>query len=183
MADRNTLTDRDRAFIDAQHMFFVATAPRTDDGLVNVSPKGLAGTLKVLDDKTVAYLDLTGSGIETISHVRENGRVCLMFCAFDGPPNILRIHGKGEVVEPNDDQFAGLASNFPELPGVRSVIVIHIGRVASSCGFGVPEYQYVGQRTRLTEYAEKKGPEGIREYQLEKNLRSLDGLPGLKYAT
>ncbi len=183
MPDRDTLNDRDRAFIGKQKMFFVATAPRGDDGLINVSPKGLDGTFAVIDDRTVAYLDLTGSGVETIAHLRENGRICVMFCAFDGPPNILRIQGTGDVVEPGDDGFVGLASRFPEVPGVRSIIRITVGRIADSCGFGVPRYDYAGQRDTLTKWAEKKGPDGVREYQAGKNRRSLDGLPGLPSLT
>lgn len=180
MADRNTLTDRDRAFIAKQRMFFVATAPLSSDGLINLSPKGLNDTFKIIDDRTVAYLDLTGSGIETLAHLRENGRICIMFNAYEGPANILRIQGKGEAVEPGQDGYDELAAQFPDLPGVRSIIKVTVERIADSCGFGVPFYEYKGQRTELTDWAEKKSPEGIAKYQRAKNLKSLDGLPGLE---
>ena len=180
MADRTTITDRDRAFIAKQRMFFVATAPLAGDGLINVSPKGLDGTFAVIDDQTVGYLDLTGSGIETVAHLRENGRIVLMFNAFEGPPNILRIQGKGEAVEPGEAGYDELASHFPEMPGVRSIIRVTAERVSDTCGFGVPFYEYKGQRDTLTTWAEKKGDEGIATYQRAKNAKSLDGLPGLK---
>lgn len=180
MPDRTTLSDRDLAFIAKQRMFFVATAPLSGDGLVNVSPKGLDGTFAVIDDATVAYLDLTGSGVETIAHLRENGRITIMFNAFEGPPNILRIQGKGEAIEPGDADFDGLASHFPEMPGVRSIIRVTAERVADSCGFGVPIYGYQGQRDTLTAWAEKKGADGVAAYQGKKNAVSLDGLPGLR---
>ena len=177
------LTDTHRRFIAKQKMFFVATAPRADDGLINLSPKGLDDTFAVLDERTVAYLDFTGSGVETIAHLRENGRVCLMFCAFEGRANIFRIQGRGEVVMPGDAAFGALmADHFPahaQSPGVRSIIRVHAERVADSCGFGVPLMQYLGQRTELTDWAQKKGPEGVADYQRKKNQQSLDGLPGL----
>lgn len=182
MPDRTTLNDRDRAFIAKQRMFFVATAPLSGDGLVNLSPKGLDGTFAVVDDSTVAYLDLTGSGVETIAHLRENGRITVMFNAFEGPPNILRIQGKGEAVEPGDAGFPELASHFPEMPGVRSIIRVTAERVADSCGFAVPVYEYQGQRETLIQWCEKKGPEGVADYQRTKNAKSLDGLPGLRSA-
>ena len=183
MADRNTLNDRDRAFIARQRMFFVATAPLAGDGLINLSPKGLDGTFAIIDERTVAYLDLTGSGVETIAHLRENGRVCIMFNAFEGPPNILRIQGKGEAIEPGEAGFDELAAHFADLPGVRSIIRVTAERIADSCGFGVPFYAYQGQRDTLTEWAEKKGPAGVIKYQQGKNAKSLDGLPGLKSLT
>ncbi len=186
MADRDTLTDPDRDFIARQRMFFIATAPLADDGLINLSPKGLDGTFAVIDDRTVAYLDLTGSGVETVAHLRENGRACLMFCAFDGRPNILRIQGHGEAVEPGDPAFGELAAHFSnrgEMPGVRSIIRVTAERIADSCGFGVPLYEYVGQRDTLTQWAEKKGEDGVRAYQAKNNARSLDGLPGLPSLT
>lgn len=183
MTGRQTLNDRDRAFIAAQKMFFVATAPRSDAGLINLSPKGLDGTFAVIDDHTVAYLDLTGSGVETIAHLRENGRICVMFCAFDGKPNILRIQGTGDVLEPNDAGFDKLLAHFAQTPGVRSIIRVHAHRVADSCGFAVPFYEFVGQRDTLTAWANKKGPEGVRAYQATKNELSLDGLPGLPSLT
>ncbi|MEM7577630.1 MAG: pyridoxamine 5'-phosphate oxidase family protein [Planctomycetota bacterium] len=179
MPDRDFLNDRDRAFIARQNMFFVATAPKSDQGLINLSPKGLDGTFVTIDSQTVAYLDLTGSGVETIAHLRENGRICVMFCAFEGKPNILRIHGIGDAVEPGDAEFATLRKYFAPMAGVRSIIRVRIGRVADSCGFAVPLYTYDGQREALNEWAEKKGPDGVRAYQEKKNRVSLDGLPGL----
>lgn len=161
-------------------MFFVATAPLAGDGLVNLSPKGLDGTFAVIDDTAVAYLDLTGSGVETIAHLRENGRITIMFNAFEGPPNILRIQGKGEAIEPGDPGFAALSAHFPSMPGVRSIIKVTVQRVADSCGFGVPIYTYTGQRDTLTQWCEKKGPEGVADYQRKKNATSLDCLPGLR---
>ena len=175
----DTFEPKLRAFIEAQRMFFVATAPSGPDGHVNVSPKGLAGTFAILDDRSVAYLDFTGSGVETIAHVRENGRICLMFCAFDGPPRIVRIHGNGDVVEPNDEEFAGLGAEFDEYPGVRAIIRIRATRISDSCGYGVPLYEYQGERDQLQRWAERKGPDGLAQYQSDKNSESLDGLPSL----
>ncbi len=180
MPDRNTLTDRDRTFIAKQRMFFVATAPLSGDGLINLSPKGLDGTFAIIDERTVAYLDLTGSGVETLAHLRENGRICMMFNAYEGPPNILRIQGQGEAIEPGQAGYDELAAYFPKLPGVRSIIKVTAERVADSCGFGVPFYEYKGQRSELTDWAEKKGPEGVAKYQRSKNRKSLDGLPGME---
>lgn len=168
-----------QSFIEAQKMFFVASAPLGKDGLVNVSPKGVDGTLKVLGPKTVAYLDFVGSGVETIAHIRQNGRLTLMFCAFEGPPKILRLYGQGRVVERSDPEFADLARRFPEQPGVRAVICLDCHRIADACGFGVPIMSYQKDRTQLVDYAERKGPEGLQEYQEKKNRLSLDGLPGL----
>ncbi|MBB6430677.1 pyridoxamine 5'-phosphate oxidase family protein [Algisphaera agarilytica] len=179
---RPKLNAKQKQFIAEQKMFFVATAPLADDGLINLSPKGLDGTFVVLDDQTVAYLDLTGSGVETIAHLNENSRICLMFCAFEGRPNIFRIQGRGEVVLPEHEAFESLLAHFPEQgdgPGVRSVIRIHADRIADSCGYGVPLMEYKEQRTELTDWAEKQGTEGVERYQRNKNRTSLDGLPGL----
>jgi hypothetical protein len=182
-ATRAAIDDKTAAFIRAQHIFFVATAPLKGDGLINLSPKGL-DTFIVLDEATVAYLDYTGSGVETIAHLKENGRIVVMFCAFDGPPNILRLHGRGEAIEPSHPDFATLAARFPPRPigpaAIRSIIRIHVQRVNDSCGFGVPLMEFKGDRPRLDEWCSQKGPEGIREYQQRKNRRSLDGLPGLE---
>ncbi len=168
-----------RGFIDQQKMFFVATAPLTADGHVNVSPKGLAGTLAVLDDRTIAYLDFTGSGVETIAHLRENGRICVMFCAFEGPPRIVRVHGVGDVVEPSEDEFGGLRQQFEDYPGVRSIIRVRASRISDSCGYGVPLYDYRGERDQLPRWAHNKGEVGLANYQQENNAESLDGLPSL----
>lgn len=172
------INDRQREMIERQHMFFVATAPLAADGLVNLSPKGL-DTFRILDPHTVAYLDLTGSGIETVAHVKENGRIVVMFCAFEGPPKILRLQGQGEAIEPGHPEFAELVGLFPPHPGTRSVIRIAVQRAADSCGFGVPLMAYEGERSQLTDSCARKGPEGNLEYQHKKNRASLDGLPGL----
>ncbi len=169
-------------WIGAQHMFFVATAPRSDAGHVNLSPKGL-DSFAVLGPKSVAYLDVVGSGAETIAHLRENGRLTLMFCAFEGLPRIVRLYGQGEVIEPGDARFAALAARFPEQASTRSVIRVALSRIADSCGYGVPLYRYEGERTQLPAWAESKGPEGLRRYQLERNRESLDGLPALRART
>jgi hypothetical protein len=166
-----------RAFIEKQKMFFVATAPLSEDGHVNLSPKGLEGTLAVIDDRTIAYLDFTGSGVETIAHIRENGRVCMMFCAFEGPPRIVRIHGTGDAIEPHDEEFESLRARFDDYPGVRSIIRIRASRISDSCGYGVPLYSYEGERDQLSRWADRKGPDGLERYQRDNNTESLDGLP------
>jgi hypothetical protein len=164
-----------------QPVFFVATAPLAADGHVNCSPKGNRDELVVLDDRKVAYLDQTGSGVETIAHLAENGRIVLMFCSFDGPPRIVRLHGRGHAVRPGEEGFEALAAHFPERAGIgaRSVVVVAVERVADSCGFGVPLMGFEAHRTQLDEWADRKGPDGITAYWSEKNARSLDGLPGL----
>jgi hypothetical protein len=172
------IDDRLREFLQAQPVFFTGTAP-LEGGHVNVSPKGLAGTFAVLGPTTVAYLDLSGSGVETIAHLRENGRITIMFCAFDGPPRIVRLQGRGEVVMAADPRCADLLPSFDEHVGVRSVIVVEVDRIADSCGYGVPRMTYDGDRTQLAEFAERKGPEGLVEYQLDRNATSIDGLPGI----
>lgn len=175
----DSVDDATAKFIAEQKMFFVATAPLAADGLLNLSPKGLP-TFVVLDPKRVAYLDLTGSGAETIAHLRENGRIVLMFCAFEGPPNILRIYGRGRVSTPRDAEFAGLVARFPPRDGVRSVIVVDVRRVATSCGFAVPLLHFAGEREQLDKWAHKKGPEGLVTYRGQKNRASLEGLPALE---
>jgi hypothetical protein len=166
-------------FLGRQHVFFVGTAPNSPDGHLNVSPKGL-DTFRVLGPKSVAYLDLTGSGIETVAHLRENGRVTLMFCAFEGRPLVVRLYGRGRVVEPGDAGWEDLIARFPDYPGVRSVVVVDVERVADSCGFAVPRYEYQGERSQLIAYAEKKGPDGMEQYRAQKNRTSIDGLGGLR---
>ena len=166
-------------FIAAQHLFFVATAPLDPSGHVNLSPKGLE-SFRVIDRQTVAYLDLTGSGIETVSHLRENSRIVIMFCAFQGPPKILRLHGRGEAIEPGDPRFEGLRVLFPDLPGMRSVILVAVERIADSCGYGIPLYRYQGERTQLLDWADRKGAAGLAEYRAANNQASIDGMPGLK---
>jgi len=174
-----TIDAKLRAFIEQQKMFFVATAPLMRDGHINLSPKGLEGTFAILDERTVAYLDLTGSGVETIAHLRENGRACIMFCAFEGPPRIVRVHGTGDVVEPEHDEFEGLSAHFDDFPGVRAIVRIRANRISDSCGYGVPLYDYRGERDQLQRWAQRKGADGIAEYQRENNTESLDGLPSL----
>jgi Pyridoxamine 5'-phosphate oxidase len=173
----DAITDELAAFIAAQRVFFVATAP-TDGGHVNVSPKGL-DTFAVLDPNTVAYLDLTGSGVETIAHLRENARITIMFCAFDGKPNILRLYGRGEVLPTGEPEADALLPGFGEYPGARSVIRVQVDRVSTSCGYGVPLLSYEGERDQLTTWAGRRGPDGLVEYREEKNAVSIDGLPGL----
>ncbi len=165
-------------FLAVQHVFFVATAPLAADGHVNLSPKGY-DTFRVLGPREVAYLDLTGSGVETIAHLRENGRIVLMFCAFEGPPRIVRLWGRGEALEPGHPDFAALQARFPALGGVRAVVRVAVDRIADSCGFGVPRYKYEGPRTTLTDYWAKKGEAEVCAYQRKANQRSLDRLPGL----
>jgi len=172
------IDDELAAWIASQPVFFVATAPSGPDGHVNVSPKGY-DTLRVLDRTTVAYLDLTGSGIETVAHVRENGRITFMLCAFEGPPRIVRLHGRGEVVLPGDSGWERLASGFGEHPGARAIIRADIQRVSSSCGFAVPFMALVGERETLDQANGRKGEEALAEYRAQKNAVSIDGLPGL----
>lgn len=175
------LDDELRKFISRQHVFFVATAPLAADGHVNVSPKGL-DTFRVLGPTTVAYLDLTGSGVETIAHLRENGRITVMFCAFEGRPRILRLYGRGRCVEPNDAEWATASAGFPNAIGVRAVIVIEVERIADSCGYAVPLFEFVGERPQLTTWADNKGEDELRRYRAQKNRTSIDGLPGLPLA-
>ena len=175
---RTTLDEAATRFILEQPMFFVASAPLEASGHVNVSPKGL-NSFCILGPGTVAYLDLTGSGVETIAHIKENGRVVLMFCAFQGVPNILRLHGRGRVVEPHNPEFGALAAKFPAYDSTRSIIVVELTRISDSCGYGVPLMKYEGERPQLFAWARKKGPDGLETYRREKNRRSVDGLPGL----
>lgn len=168
------LDDNLKAFIAKQHLFFVATA--TQDGRINLSPKGL-DSLRVPDDKRVAYLDLTGSGNETAAHLLADGRITLMFCAFEGDHLILRLYGQGRAIKPGDPEWATLAPLFPALPGTRQIILLDIESLQTSCGAGVPLYAYTGEREALPRWLEKKGEQGVRDYQHEKNRISIDGLP------
>ena len=164
-------------WISQQPMFFVATAPNGPDGHVNVSPKGLAG-LAILGPHRCAYLDLTGSGVETIAHLRENGRITIMFCAFEGPPRISRLHGRGTAHLLGSPEFDALRPEFPEVPGARAIIDIAVSRVSTSCGFGVPVMEAVGSRDNLLTWAERKGDDGLVEYRSTRNAQSIDGLSG-----
>ena len=175
---RSEIDDIARRFIEAQKIFFVASAPLDANGHVNLSPKGL-DTFRILGPARVAYLDFNGSGVETIAHLKENGRVVLMFCAFQGPPDIYRLYGNGRVVEPQQDEFATLASSFAPVDSVRSIIVVEVTRIKDSCGYGVPLFKYEGERTQLQTWARHRGPEGLKTYRQEKNRKSIDGLPGL----
>ena len=167
-----------RTFIEAQHVFFVATAPLAADGHVNVSPKGL-DTFRVLGEHEVAYLDLTGSGSETVAHLRENGRVTVMFCAFQGPPNIVRLHGTGRYVALDDDAFDSYRRLFPDHPGARGVVVVDVHRVSDSCGYAVPLMSHDEDRDLLTRWADNRGDDGLASYHETKNATSIDGLPAL----
>jgi hypothetical protein len=167
-------------FIRAQQIFFVATAPLDASGHVNLSPKGL-DTLRVLGPRALAYLDYVGSGAETIAHLRENGRIVVMLCAFQGPPRIVRFHGRGEVLEPQDDEFNQLRTLFPAQPAGRAIVRICIDRIADSCGYGVPRYEFEGHRSQLPDWVALKGAQGLLEYQEDKNRVSIDGLPALRW--
>ena len=171
---------RIQAWIERQKMYFVATAPLQADGLVNCSPKGL-DSLRVLGPRTLAYADFGGSGIETVAHVRENGRITIMLCAFEGPPKIFRFYGSGRAVEPSDDEFAALAANFPDHPPIRNIVVVDVERILDSCGFGVPEFEFRRDRDSLINWANKKSAEELKAYRRDNNSTSLDGLPGLQF--
>ncbi|MEU6310463.1 pyridoxamine 5'-phosphate oxidase family protein [Streptomyces sp. NPDC047014] len=177
------IDDRLRKFIEAQPVFFTATAPLAGDGHINLSPKGRAGTLVVLDEERLAYLDFGGSGAETIAHVRENGRITLMWCAFSGPPNIVRIHGQGEAVFRDDPRWAELIGLFAEAdgPGARAIILVRAHRIADVCGYAVPFMEYQGERTLHAEFLGRKTDEEFSDYCEKKDFiaTSVDGLPGL----
>jgi hypothetical protein len=182
------IDERQREWIARQPLFFVGSAPLAADGHVNVSPKGPIGSLRVLDEHTVAYLDIVGSGAETIAHLRENGRIVVMLCAFDGPPRILRLHGTGSFHRPGDPEFAALLERCgfeePSLPEARrAIVVVDVARVADSCGYGVPLMTYGGERPHSRRSAEKRvrthGPDAYRHYEAEHNATSLDGLPAV----
>ncbi|WP_066382635.1 MULTISPECIES: pyridoxamine 5'-phosphate oxidase family protein [unclassified Anabaena] len=170
------ITEQLQEFIAAQHLFFVASAPLSPDGHVNLSPKGL-DCFRLLSPHQVAYLDLTGSGNETSAHLEENGRITLMFCAFEEPPCILRLYGRGKTILPTSPDWNDLYSLFHQIPGTRQIILVDVERVQTSCGFAVPLYEYQGQRQTLINWAEKKGEQGIKDYQQQKNTVSIDGLP------
>ena len=175
----DAIDERLRDWLESQPMFFVATAPLAAGGLLNCSPKGLRGTFRILEKQQVAYLDLTGSGVETIAHLRENGRIVLMFCAFDGPPRIVRLQGRGTVVLPGAPEFDDLAARFSAHPGVRSVVVVDVARVSDSCGYAVPQLTYVADRDILDQVADTKGPDAMADYRRDRNATSIEGLPGL----
>ena len=173
---QNSIRQSHKEFIEHQKMFFVATAPIAAEGHINLSPKG-KDSFRVLSDARVAYMDIVGSGNETSAHLLENGRITFMFCAFDGPPNILRLYGKGFTVLPGDENWDELSSHFKLQIDTRQIILADIYKVQTSCGFSVPLYDYTGERDHGRKWAESKGVEGLEKYKLEKNLVSLDGLP------
>lgn len=181
------IDEHQREWIGQQALFFVGSAPLDGEGHVNVSPKGPIGTLRVLDDHTVAYLDMVGSGAETVAHVRENGRIVVMLCAFEGPPRILRLHGRGEVIPADDTRFGELYERADfEAPheveeARRAIVLVDVTRVADSCGYGVPLMSFEGERPHMEAWAEKKmrvgGAAEIEAYVAKKNAESIDGLP------
>jgi Pyridoxamine 5'-phosphate oxidase len=186
------IDERLKRWIADQSMYFVGSAPLDEDGHVNISPKGPIETLRVLDPHTVAYLDFVGSGAETIAHLRENGRIVIMLCAFQGPPRILRVYGRGRIVTAADSDFNELADRCafpaPATPEARrAIVVLEVERVADSCGYGVPLMSYEGQRPHMELWAAKKvrvgGPEALLEYQREHNSLSIDGLPAVDSPT
>ena len=174
--DQELITDEHRNFIENQRLFFVCTAPLSEQGHINLSPKGF-DCFRILSPTRVGYLDIVGSGNETSAHLFENGRITFMFCAFDGPPKILRLYGKGYTVLPGDAGWDDLSKQFSILPATRQIIVADIFKVKKSCGFGVPLYEYSGERDHAIKWAENKGETGLEDYKKEKNRISLDGLP------
>lgn len=176
------IDDKLRDWLLAQPVFFVGTASADVAGHVNVSPKGMAGTFAVLGPRSVGYLDYFGSGIETIAHLRQNGRVVIMCCAFAGPPKVVRLHGRGRVVLPEDLEFGALRSQFAKSRdlGMRSIVVIDLDRISDSCGWSVPLMDYVGDRDVLDQSQQRRTPEYFAEYAAAKNAESIDGIPGLR---
>jgi hypothetical protein len=172
----DSILDQHRTFIARQKMFFVASAPLSLDGHVNLSPKG-SDCFRVLSDRQVAYMDIIGSGNETSAHLLENGRITFMFCAFEGPPNILRLYGHGRTILPGDNEWESLAQHFQLQLATRQIIVADIDKVQTSCGFSVPLYEYMGERNHAEKWALNKGAHGLETYKAEKNRISIDGLP------
>ncbi|MFE6285321.1 pyridoxamine 5'-phosphate oxidase family protein [Streptomyces sp. NPDC057877] len=179
------IAGRLRAFIEEQPLFFTATAPLSGDGTVNLSPKGLKGSLVVLDDRTVAYLDFAGSTSETVAHLRENGRITLMWCAFQGPPNIVRVHGRGEPVFLDDPRFGDLLARFPDIDpdshGLRAIILVTADHIRDSCGYAVPFMAYESERDLHARRFAREDDASLSEYFAKKEhiATSIDGLPGL----
>lgn len=178
------IDERLAGWIESQPVFFVATSPLAADGHVNCSPKGNRQELRVVGPRRVAYVDQTGSGIETVAHLKENARIVLMFCAFEDSPRIVRVHGRGRAVLRGEPEFAELAGVFPRPTGigVRSIVVVDAERISDSCGYGVPVMTFAGHRPTMDQWAERKGSDGIRAYWADKNVASLDGLPGVVQA-
>lgn len=172
------ISDRLCDWIERQRIFFVATAPLSGEGTINCSPKGL-DCFRVLGPKLVGYVDTGGSGIETVAHLKENGRIVIMMCAFEGPPKIFRFYGHGNVIEPHEDDFAEALARFPQAPAARNIITVDVERIIDSCGYGVPLYEFQGDRDSLPNYFAKQSDDEILAYRARKNSVSLDGLPGL----
>lgn len=166
------------AWIAAQPMWFVATAPLEPDGRVNVSPRG-HDSLTILGPHRAGWVDYTGSGIETVAHLRQNGRTCLMFCSFDRRPRVVRLHGRGSVALPGEAAFDEVTARTPDHPSIRAVITVDVERISESCGFGVPVMELSEERDLLRASAVKRGPDGLAAYRAERNAASIDGLPGL----
>lgn len=166
------------AWIEQQHVFFVATAPLSHAGHINCSPKG-GNSFRILGPMEVAYQDYTGSGAETAAHLRENGRIVVMFCAFGGKPNIVRLHGLGTIITPTDARYETLAERFPHNPGTRALVHIQVSRISTSCGYSVPLYEFESDRDTLDRWAVAKGETGLVDYRAKKNAVGIDGLPAL----
>ena len=169
-----SITKRLQSFIEKQKMFFVATAP--SNGRVNLSPKGM-DSFRVVNENKVLWLNVTGSGNETAAHLLENNRITIMFCSFEGAPNILRLYGKGKEIKPNDTEWKSVISLFPEIPGTRQIFEIDVESAQTSCGMSIPFYDYKGERNELNDWAKEKGESGIQQYWKEKNQTSIDGFP------
>jgi len=176
------IDEHQRDWIGRQALFFVGSAPLAGDGHVNVSPKGPIGSLRVLDEHTVAYLDIVGSGAETIAHLRENGRIVLMVCAFEGPPRIVRLHGRGRAIVDGDPEYAQHITDFPDHAGSRAIIEVGVERIADSCGYNVPRMSFEQHRTNLDHWTAKKSADALVEYRRAKNSESIDGLPALDHS-
>ncbi len=174
----DSIDDSLREWIEQQKMFFVATAPLSKEGLVNCSPKGY-DAFRILNEHEVAYLDLTGSGVETVAHLQENGRIVFLFCSFEQRPRIVRLHGKGFVHERGTPEFEKLMEHFEPRPGMRSIIRVEVTRISDSCGYGVPRYEYLGERDTLVNYWNNKGEAENETYRKTRNTTSLDGLQGI----
>jgi Pyridoxamine 5'-phosphate oxidase len=168
-----------RKFIEEQHVYFIGTAPAATDGHVNISPKGYADTFAVVDESTVAYVDLTGSGAESIAHIRENGRIVVMFCAFEGSPRIVRLHGTARVITQDDTGWDAHSGRFPTHPGARAIVIVDVQRVSSSCGTAVPVLEFVQDRDQLLRSTSRKSAEELAEYHRTRNSTSIDGLDAL----
>lgn len=177
------ISEKLAAFLTAQPVFFVATAPLSADSHINCSPKGSVGAFRVLGPRTVVYRDLNGSGVETISHLRENGRIVLMFCAFEGPPRIVRLQGRGRPVFDQDADFGHLSSQFDGAPHTRCFVVVDVDRISDSCGFGIPLMAFERHRDKLEPWAENMGADGLARYRASHNRLSVDGLPGVPEAS